>query len=112
MTLLQFVHVLACFVVLAEAMNKLEHTAPCGCGLQLGERVLEWLKAIAWILLAIGAACALVTPLVQYLHVLAPDPENVLTMRMLRQASTLPDVCVELGFAVLIVHTRALDKKK
>jgi len=63
-TLMLTLHWVAGFVVLAEALNKLERTAPCRRGV-LGWRVrtTEWLKAIAWALLAVGGAGALVTPL-------------------------------------------------
>lgn len=87
-TLLHLVHWLAGVVVLAEALNKLERTAPCRRGLGARERATEWLKAIAWALLALGGAGAFVTPFLPL------------------EAPTLQDMCVVLGFAVLIVRTR------
>lgn len=51
---IQILHWLAGVVVLAEALNKLERTAPCAHGLTPHERLVDWLKAIAWALLAIG----------------------------------------------------------
>ena len=39
MTTLQTIHAIAGLVVLAEALNKLERTAPCRPGLGLCERV-------------------------------------------------------------------------
>lgn len=86
--LIQLVHWLAGLVVLAEALNKLERTAPCAPGLTPRERLVDWLKAIAWALLAIGGAGAVITPL----------------MRL--DVPSLQDMCVVLGFAVLIVRTR------
>ena len=82
------IHWLACLIVLAEALNKLERTAPCRPGLAPHTRLVEWLKAVAWALLAIGAAGGLITP---FTHLEAP---------------TLQDTCIAGGFAVLIVRTR------
>ncbi|MFI8616476.1 hypothetical protein ACIGHN_13325 [Acidovorax sp. NPDC077693] len=86
------IHWLAGFIVLAEALNKLERTAPCQRGL-LGwrKRTTEWLKAIAWMLLAVGGAGALITPMLPM------------------ERPTLQDMCVMLGFAVLIVRTRVKE---
>ena len=49
-------------VVLAEALNKLERTCPCARGITPHQRLLAWLKAIAWLLLAWAGAGALVGP--------------------------------------------------
>ena len=86
--MLHFLHWLGGVVVLTEALNKLERTAPCARGLAPRERVIAWLKAIAWALLAVGGAGAVVTPLLPL------------------EKPTLQDVCVVLGFAILIVRTR------
>ncbi|MDA8522298.1 hypothetical protein [Acidovorax sp. NCPPB 4044] len=75
-------------VVLAESLNKLERTAPCRRGLGPRERTTEWLKALAWLLLALGAGCAVARPV---LGLPLPD---------------LGDACIALGFAALIVRTR------
>ncbi|HBJ99739.1 MAG TPA: hypothetical protein DDZ62_07030, partial [Delftia acidovorans] len=50
-------------VVLAEALNKLERTRPCLPGLTGNQRLLAWLKALAWCLLAAAGAGALVAPI-------------------------------------------------
>jgi hypothetical protein len=89
--LISLAHWLAGLVVLAEALNKLERTAPLAPGLSARERFVDWLKAIAWALLALGGAGAVITPL----------------MRM--EAPSFQDMCVLLGFAVLIVRTRFKD---
>lgn len=88
---MHLIHWLAGIIVLAEALNKLERTAPCAPGLPTRERATEWLKALAWALLAIGGAGAVITPL------------------MPLQAPSLQDVCILLGFAVLIVRTRVKE---
>jgi hypothetical protein len=90
-SVLQSLHWLAGLVVLAEALNKLQRTAPCAPGLSRQVRTTVWLKALAWLLLAVGGAGAMVTPL----------------MRL--QPPTLQDACVMLGFAVLIVRTRVKE---
>lgn len=91
-TTLMVLHCLAGFIVLAEALNKLERSTPCRPGV-LGwrKRTTEWLKAIAWMLLAVGGAGALITPLLPL------------------ERPTLHDMCVMLGFAVLIIRTRLKD---
>lgn len=90
-TFIAIVHWVAGVVVLAEALNKLERTAPCRRGLGARERVTEWLKALAWALLALGGAGAFITPLLPL------------------ERPTLQDACVLLGFAVLIVRTRVKE---
>lgn len=86
--LLLAVHWLAGLVVMAEALNKLERTRPRRPGLSARERWAEWLKALAWLLLAIGAGGALIGPVFNL-----PPPG-------------LRDVCIAAGFAVLVVRTR------
>lgn len=75
-------------VVLAEALNKLERTRPCWPGLPRHARWLQWLKALAWALLAIGAGGAIVGPVFDH-----PPP-------------TTREACMYAGFVVLIVRTR------
>jgi len=88
---IQILHWLAGLITVAEALNKLERTAPLARGLDARERVTEWLKALAWACLAIGGAGAVITP---FLHLEAP---------------TLQDASVLVGFAVLIVRTRVKE---
>ncbi|MBL7091580.1 hypothetical protein [Acidovorax sp.] len=90
-TALAVVHWVSGLIVLAEALNKLERTAPCRRGLRARDRITEWLKAIAWALLAVGGAGALITPLLPL------------------EQPTLQDACVLLGFATLIVRTRVKE---
>lgn len=91
LTFLALVHWVSGVVVLAEALNKLERTAPCRRGLTSRERTTEWLKALAWALLAVGGAGAFITPLLPL------------------ERPTLQDASVLLGFAVLIVRTRVKE---
>ncbi|MBV7541024.1 hypothetical protein [Acidovorax sp. sic0104] len=104
---LQAVHWFSGLVVLAEALNKLERTAPCRPGLTPRERATDWLKALAWLLLALGAAGALLAPLMPFL------PMNrsgaIWPLLMPTQLPTLQDTCIALGFAVLIVRTRVKE---
>jgi len=88
---ISLVHWVSGFIVLAEALNKLERTAPLAPGLTPRVRLTAVLKALAWALLAIGGAGALITPLLQL------------------EVPTLQDACVLLGFAVLIVRTRVKE---
>ncbi len=75
-------------VVLAEALNKLERTCPCARGITSHQRLLAWLKAIAWLLLAWAGAGALVGPFFGQ----APP--------------TLRELAMFGGFTTLIVRTR------
>lgn len=75
-------------VVGAEALNKLERTRPCAPGLSARARQLQWLKAIAWVLLAIGGAGAMAGPFFNH-----PPP-------------TVREACMFAGFVVLIIRTR------
>lgn len=88
---LGLIHWLCGLVVVAEALNKLERTDPLAKGLTARQRAAAWLKALAWCLLVLGGAGALITPL----HPL--------------EKPTLQDVCVIAGFAVLIVRTRVKE---
>lgn len=104
---LQFIHWMAGLVVLAEALNKLERTAPCRRGLSARERATEWLKALAWLLLAFGGAGALLAPLMPFLPLSRSGA--IWPLLMPTQLPALQDTCVVLGFAVLIVRTRVKE---
>lgn len=106
-TTLHVIHWLAGLLVLAEALNKLERTAPCRRGLTGRERATEWLKALAWLLLAFGGAGAVVSPLMPWLPMNRIGAMSPLLMPT--QTPTLQDVCIALGFAVLIVRTRVKE---
>lgn len=75
-------------VVLAEALNKLERTCLCAHGITSHQRLLAWLKALAWLLLAWAGAGALVGPFFGQ----APP--------------TLRELAMFGGFTTLIVRTR------
>ncbi len=102
---LQLVHVLAGLVVLAEALNKLERCAPLARGLGARARLVEGLKALAWLLLALGAAGALAAPLLRALGL--PVEAGGEFARLARP--TLAETLVLAGFAVLIVRTRVKE---
>ena len=108
MTTLQILHFAAGFVVLAEALNKLERTAPCRPGLAPRERATQWLKALAWSLLALGGGGAFIAPLLPFLPMQQPAGP-LLALLLPTQTPTLHDVCVIVGFAVLIVRTRVKE---
>ncbi len=105
MTALQILHWLAALVVLAEALNKLERTAPCAPGMTPHQRVVNWLKALAWCLLALGASCGLAAPALLHLGV-RPDVYGEL-MRL--ACPTLAETTIMVGFAVLIIRTRVKE---
>jgi hypothetical protein len=103
-SLLQALHFVAGFVVLAEALNKLERTNPCVRGIGARERVTEWLKALAWLLLALGAGGAIATPVLLLCGV-----QSDYTPLLRLDHPTLAETSVLLGFAVLIVRTRVKE---
>lgn len=100
-TTLQILHWLAGFIVLAEALNKLERTAPFAPGKTYYSRVVDGLKALAWALLALGAGGAVATPALAVLGVHYSEQNAVM-----HQAPSLAETAVLLGFAVLIIRTR------
>lgn len=103
-TTLQILHWLAGFVVLAEALNKLERTAPFAPGMSRHDRVVDGLKALAWALLALGAGGAVATPFLAALGVHTSTSQMVL-----HQAPSFAETAVLLGFAVLIIRTRVKE---
>jgi hypothetical protein len=102
--LLTWLHIVAAVVVLAEALNKLERTAPLRPGLEPQARLVDGLKALAWLLLALGAAGAIAAPLL-----LAAGLDSVHLPLLRLDTPTLDQVCVLAGFAVLIVRTRVKE---
>lgn len=103
--ILQILHVLAGLVVLAEALNKLERVRPFLSGMTARQRLVDGLKALAWLLLALGAGGAMAAPLLLAMGV--PEHDASLLMRLERP--TLDQTLVLLGFAVLIVRTRVKE---
>lgn len=89
--MLDLLHWLAALAIVAEALNKAERTDPMRAGLLMRQRVAEWLKALAWVLLALGGGGVLIGPL------------------LAAELRPLADVCIALGFATLIVRTRVKE---
>jgi hypothetical protein len=111
-TALYILHWSAGFVVLAEALNKLERTSPLRAGICPRTRLVDSLKALAWLLLAMGAASAVATPLLLIggFTTLQLAHYTVLGAPMLRlEPPGIDQVCVLAGFAVLIVRTRVKE---
>lgn len=104
-TVLQIVHAIAGLIVVAEALNKLERTNLISRGISNRQRAAEALKALAWILLALGAAGSLAAPVLLAIGVPA-DAGGVLSRL---ERPTLAEVLVLAGFATLIVRTRVKE---
>lgn len=102
---IQMVHVLAGLVVLAEALNKLERCAPFAHGLTSHDRLVDGLKALAWFLLALGAAGALAAPVLRAMGL--PVDAGGEFSRLERP--TLAETMILAGFAVLIIRTRVKE---
>ncbi len=101
MSALQLLHIVAGLIALAEALNKLERTAPFARGMAPRRRIVDGLKALAWLLLALGAGGAVAAPVLLALGV--PSGSSYFTRL---ERPTLGEVLVLTGFAVLIVRTR------
>ncbi|TXH90359.1 MAG: hypothetical protein E6Q78_05310 [Rhodoferax sp.] len=103
-TTLQILHWLAGFIVLAEALNKLERTAPFAPNLSTHKRVVDGLKAMAWTLLALGGAGAIAP---SFFGLLSVQPGDVAIL--VHQSPSFAETAVLVGFAVLIVRTRVKE---
>lgn len=103
-TTLQILHWIAGLVVVAESLNKLERTAPFAPGLTAHTRLVDGLKAIAWMLLALGGGGAVATPILSALGV-----HTSTSQMLLHQAPTLAETAMLLGFAILIIRTRVKE---
>lgn len=101
----QILHLIAAIVVLAEALNKLERCAPFARGMTRRARIVDGLKALAWLLLALGAAGALASPLL----LAAGFPAAGVGAFVRLGPPTLDQALVLAGFAVLIVRTRVKE---
>lgn len=95
MSLMQILIIVAALVVLAEALNKVERTNPRCRGLSPRMRLAEWLKAIAWGLLATGAA----------LYLGGAMLGGAVWVGLREWAGPL----VLMGFAILVVRTRVKE---
>lgn len=98
---LQIAHWMAGLIVLAEALNKLERTAPLARGLSPHDRLVDGLKALAWAFLAIGAGGALAAP-----FLLSMGATNTPDILLRLERPTLAETSVLVGFATLIIRTR------
>lgn len=103
--LLEIIHPIAGLIVLAEALNKLERVDPIAQGMTKRQRVVDGLKALAWLFLALGAGGAVAAPVL--LAVGVPDQAASFLTRLERP--TLDQTAVLVGFAVLIVRTRVKE---
>lgn len=101
MSALHIIHTVAALLVLAEALNKLERTNPCAPSLTPHQRIVDGLKAAAWLLLAFGGGTALLLSMFG-LH---SGPATTLALT----EPDLSDTAVMAGFAVLIVRTRVKE---
>lgn len=88
---MHIVYWVAGVIVFAESLNKLERTDPFCSGMRARWHVVVWLKALAWMLLAAGGFLAMVSPL------------------LTDGSPSVQDLCIVLGFAVLIVRTRVKE---
>jgi len=103
-TTLQCIHWVAGLIVLAEALNKLERTTPCAPGLSPHDRLVQALKALAWALLALGGARALITPFLEELGI-----RSSTTQLITHYKPSFAEIAVMVGFAVLIIRTRVKE---
>ncbi len=100
MTTMQLIHWVCAFIVMAEALNKLERTTPFANGMCFRSRLVTALKAMAWLLMAMGAGGALIGPFLQPMGIVPNIP------LFAHLAPSLAEVCTMAGFAALIIRTR------
>lgn len=94
---IHFLHWLAALVVLAESLNKLERsTIKLNCVMST-PCLLDWLKVSAWMLFALGSAGEVAAPFFPSIDVVGRD---------------LGEALVTVGFALLIIRTRATEGDK
>lgn len=101
MNVLHLIHWVCAFIIMAEALNKMERTAPFARGLTVCERIVDIMKAIAWALMALGAGGVLISPALEPLRVQASAYQA-----LAHTAPSLAEVCMMGGFALLIIRTR------
>ena len=94
-------HWLAGFIVLAEALNKLERVHPAARSITAEKRFYESLKAIAWVLMALCAGGAVASPVLLLLGVHG----GTLPLQRLEHP-TWAETAGLVGVAILIVRTR------
>jgi membrane-associated PAP2 superfamily phosphatase len=95
-------HWVACFVVMAEGLNKLERTPPLQRGQRPREYLVVLLKVAAWILLVLGAAGGVARP---WVVVPIGGSFHFATVLIVDRVS-LVDLLFAGGFALLIVRSR------
>lgn len=100
--LLEVLHPVAGLIVMAEALNKLERVDPLAPGKDMHTRLVDGLKALAWVCLAMGAGGAIAAPFLLAMGV----PEHSAGLLMRLERPMLDQTLVLVGFAVLIVRTR------
>jgi hypothetical protein len=93
-TVLLVIRWVACLVILAEALNKLERVAPFARGKTLRERFSAWLAVVAWGTLAISVGAVLIGPFMPG----APQMFDI-----------VPSTAAACAFAVLIMRPRMRD---
>ena len=100
-TLLSAVHAIAGLIILAEAHRRLEHARPAESGLTWGQRALQALCVVAWLLLAFAAVCAVVAPVLVIVG--PPICWRGISLDMTGPPS-ISEVLVLAGFAGLVVR--------
>ena len=95
------IHWLAAVIVLAEALNKLERAAPLQPSLSPHQRLIDVLKVIAWTMLALGSAGALISPIMGGLGI-RTEHSQIVT----HHAPSIADAVLMVGVSVLIIRTR------
>ena len=105
MLVLQLLHIAAGFIVLAEALNKLERCNPLQKGMTGHQRLIDTLKALAWMLLALGGGGALAGPVLVSMNA----TNQVAALLVHANNPSVAEVLTMVGFAVLIVRTRVKE---
>ena len=91
MTALALINWIAGFIVLAEALNKLERTVLFARGRSTREFIVNALKCAGWVLLALGSGGVVIAPVLGLSNV--PAYESIFNV----------------GFALLVLRTRVRE---
>jgi len=101
----ELLHVLSAFVVMAEALNKIERVCPLADGLTNKDRWLDVIKGVAWVSMAIGAGGAIASPVLFALGIPASS-----TQPFFHKPPSFAEVATMFGLAAFIVRNRLKEK--
>lgn len=101
-SVISMIYFLAGLIVMGEAINKLYVVSPFGPNMKMKDRLMDGIKAVAWILLALAAGGALVGPFLGELTHGGPSASY-------RTSPSITEICGLIGFALIIVRLKIME---